>query len=157
MPARSVADTSTWRYWNGNDWTLTDGWANDPAAAATMTLPPGSDVPIAAFTVTYDETIGAYVMAYSPAPVYCDRIALRFAATPVGPWTSAVEVSLADCENTVDDQLFACYAATAQPAFSCPGQLGLGYFDQYVGDSSGKAEYFALTVPIAVVGLHVPG
>jgi hypothetical protein len=155
VPAQSVPDTSNWRYWNGDDWTLADSWADEPAAAGTMTLPPGTDVPIAAFTVTYDEAIGAYVMAYSPAPVYCDRIALRLAVTPVGPWTPAVEVSLADCMNTVDDKTFACYAATAQPAFSNPGRLGFGYFDQYVADSTGKAEYFALTVQIAVVGTGV--
>ena len=156
MPAQSVADTSTWTYWNGGEWTLAGSWTSDPARATTMKLPSGTEVPIAAFTVTYDETVGAYVFGHSPYPVYSDRIALRVAPTPVGPWTPAVEITFPDCIETVDEKPYACYAATVQPAFSQPGQLGLGYFDQYVADSPGGAEYYAGTAQFAVSGPHAP-
>jgi hypothetical protein len=156
MPAQSVPDASTWRYWNGGDWTLSESWTNDPAAATAIEVPPGTEVPIAAFTVTYDETVGAYVFGHSPYPVYSDRIAVRIASTPVGPWTPAVEITFPNCIETVDGQPKACYAATIQPAFRRPGHLGLGYFDQYVADSPGGADYYACTAQVAVDVPHVP-
>lgn len=150
VPADSISDGSSWRYWNGGEWTDPGSWSADSSAAAPLALPGNDGVPIAAFTTDYDDDIDAFVMVYSPAPVYCERIAVRLATGPVGPWTPSVEVVLPGCNDQIGDDAFACYAATAQPAFNQPGELGLGYFDQFVADSSGNSEYYACTVRLTV-------
>lgn len=89
--------------------------------------------------MTRDAAHGAYVMAYSPWPGFTDRLHVRVATAPEGPWTAPVGVLLPGCGGTVAGVTYACYAGTTQPAFSGPGLLGLGYYDQLVrvGPSAG--------------------
>ena len=76
-------------------------------------------------------------MVYSPWPGFSDRAAVRVARQPQGPWTAPVEVRFAECDETVRGEAKVCYGATAQPAFSAPGILGLGYYDQATPQSDG--------------------
>jgi len=148
VDASQVADSSSYRYWNGS------GWVVDDDVAAAMTLPNGVDGvvnPVGTLTVTFDATHGVYVMAYSPWPGYSDKVAIRVAASPQGPWTAPVVIQLPGCNDTVGGKGFYCYAGTAQPQFSGPGLLGIGYYDQIVAVGPSSGSYLVLTVPFTVV------
>lgn len=144
----SVGDPSSYRYWNGGAWVASAG------AAAPMTLPSGASVgwnhPAASFTVTRDDAHGVYVMAYSPWPGFVDRAAVRVAERPEGPWTAPAEVWLPGCDDRVGGATRTCYAATAQPAFSRAGVLGLGYYDQGVLPERTRGAYHVVAVPFEV-------
>jgi hypothetical protein len=145
----SVATRSAWTYWAGGS-----TWSANPAAAVALTLPDGVDgkrVPVASMTVTFDTAQGVYVMAYSPWPGYTDRIQVRVATGPTGPWTAPVEVVLPGCEDTVAGVDFHCYAGTAQPSLSESGLLGLGYYDQLISVGPSRGQYVAVKVPFTVV------
>jgi hypothetical protein len=149
----SVTDPGAYRWWNGSS------WAPSMGSAAPMSLPPGPDgpvFPVAAFTVTWDQAHGVYVFASSPWPGYTDRIAVRVATRPQGPWSGPIEVQLPGCANTVGGVQFYCYAGTAQPQLSGPGLLGLGYYDQIVSVGPSRGSYQVVTVPFTVVIASVP-
>jgi hypothetical protein len=113
----------------------------------------GSDpkAPVASATVSWDQVHGVYVMAYSPWPGFTDRIFVRVAESPQGPWSDAVEVKLPGCEDTVGRDGYFCYAGTVQPQLSSPGRLGLGYYDQLVAVGPNRGQYLTVTVPFTVV------
>ncbi|HKY14261.1 MAG TPA: DUF4185 domain-containing protein, partial [Microthrixaceae bacterium] len=70
-------------YWNGSGW-----GANDVNAAITMPpAPAGVNHPVASLSVTYDDVHDLYVMVYSPWPGFTDRVIVRAAVSPEGPWT----------------------------------------------------------------------
>ena len=127
LPA-TVGDVSTYTYWDGTTWVA------DPTAAVGMDLPAGASpavgFPVSGFTVTFDPTHGVYVMAYMPWPGYTDRILIRVSRGSTGPWTEPLEVRLPGCSNTVRGAGAFCYAGTAQPSMSRPGELGIGFYDQ---------------------------
>jgi hypothetical protein len=155
----SITTSSAWRYWDGDDWTSAGNWVSDPGAAAPMTAPDGVDgfsLPISAFTITEDEQHGAYVMVYSPWPGFTDRVHVRVATTPVGPWTAPVEVFLPGCNDTNGGVQYLCYAGTAQPKLDQAGLLGLGYFDQLVQVGPTRGQYLTVTVPFSVVVTPAP-
>jgi len=106
--------------------------------------------PIAAFTVIHDEFRDVYVMVYSPAPGFTDRVVIRASTTPVGPWTQPLDVWLPVSGAPIDGPDNSCYAGSAQPAFSDAATLGLGYFDRLTSPGSGCGQYYATTVPFAV-------
>ena len=144
----NVADASSYRFWNGST------WSSDASTAAALVMPdePAGVVnPVASFTVSYDPAFGAYVMAYSPWPGYQSRAAVRFAASPVGPWTAPVEVQLPGCSDLVAGVGYYCYAITSQPSLSSPGHLGLGFYDQAASTNPLRGQYRATTVPMSVV------
>jgi hypothetical protein len=144
-----VADRASWRFWAGGS-----TWSTEVGAAVAMTLPDGVDgygVPVSSLSVSRDPVHGAYVMAYSPWPGFTDRIHVRVATSPNGPWTAPVEVLLPGCNDTVAGVSYYCYAGTSQPAFSAPGLLGLGYYDQLVQVGPSAGGYLAVTVPFTVV------
>lgn len=153
VPVAQRTTAAAWRYWNGGDWTQAGSWSADPSAAAAMQSPTGGDAaaPVAAFTLTRDETHGAYVMVYSPWPGFTDRVEVRVAETPVGPFTDPVTVTLPGCDDTTSGVRYLCYAGTAQPSLSAPGLLGLGYYDQLISPSPRRGQYMAVTVPFTVV------
>ncbi|MCZ7628087.1 MAG: glutamate--tRNA ligase family protein [Microthrixaceae bacterium] len=74
-------------------------------------------------------------MVYSPFPGFTDRVEVRVAETPVGPFTDPVTVVLPGCHDTTGGVEYLCYAGTAQPSLSEPGLLGIGYYDQLVTPS----------------------
>lgn len=145
-----VAVRGSWRWWNGS------GWATDKGTAADIGMPDGANgfsLPVASASVVRDQRFGAYVMAYSPWPGFTDRVEVRVASRPQGPWTAPVEVKLPACYDQVGGQEFLCYAATAQPAFSAPGLLGLGYYDQRLDPVSPRGQYRVAGVPFDVAGV----
>ena len=101
--------------------------------------------------VTWDEVHDVYVMAYSPWPGFTDRIFVRVATAPEGPWSDVVTVALPGCNDTIGTTGFYCYAGTVQPALSEPGLLGLGYYDQLVAVGPNRGQYVTVKVPFKVV------
>lgn len=148
VPVQSVSVRSAWRFWNGSSWVI------DAAQAVGITPGPSSQdprAPVAGATVTWDETHDVYVMAYSPWPGFTDRIFVRVATAPEGPWSDVVTVSLPGCNDTINTDGYYCYAGTVQPALSEPGLLGLGYYDQLVAIGPNRGQYVTVKVPFKVV------
>lgn len=154
VPASSVDDRPAWRFWNGG------AWVSDVGAAAGIIPGPSADTdpqaPVASATVSWDQVHGVYVMAYSPWPGFTDRVFVRVASEPQGPWSAVVEVRLPGCVDTVGTVGFYCYAGTAQPALSGVGTdgemlLGIGYYDQLVSIGPNRGQYMTITVPFHVM------
>lgn len=150
VPVASVASPSSWRYWNGSS------WVTDPAHSAAVIPGPAPGVadtraPIAGATVSFDSTHGVYVMGYSPWPGFTDRVFVRVATAPEGPWSDVVEVALPGCNERMGSAEFYCYAGTVQPALSEPGLLGLGFYDQLVAVGPNRGQYLTVKVPFHVV------
>ena len=143
-----VANTSAYRYWNGGStWQTND-------AGYQVSMPPGSAAgyryPASAFTVAFDSIHNAYVMVYSPWPGFIDRVVVRVSSSPQGPWSEPVEVTLPGCNNTVAGQTKACYAGTAQPAYSTSTELGLGFYDQAIPADRNRGQYMVVRVPFVI-------
>jgi len=159
VPPAGITDRAQWRYWDGGDWSQDASWEVAESVAAPVVMPPRPDAfshPVSAFTLTRDAAHGAYLMAYSPWPGFVDRVHVRVATTPVGPWTPPVEVMLPGCCETLDGVSYWCYAGTAQPELSGPGLLGVGYFDQLVSVGPSRGQYLTVTVPFSVVLTPAP-
>lgn len=149
-------DPGDWTYWAGapgDDYTDNLNWTSNPALAVGIPSPTGADVvaPVAAFTLTRDAVHGAYLMVYSPFPGFNDRVVVRVAETPVGPFTDPVTVFLPGCNETSGGVEYFCYAGTVQPSLSQPGLLGIGYYDQLITPSPRRGQYMTVTVPFTVV------
>ena len=149
----TAGSAASYQYWNGST------FVSDPAQAAPMVLPAGADGinnPVATLTVTWDAAHGVYVMAYSPWPGFTNKVVVRVASQPQGPWSAPVEVTLPGCADTVGGSGFYCYAGTAQPQFSSAptgtgdGLLGIGYYDQLVSVGPNSGSYQVVTVPFRV-------
>ena len=129
----SVGATSAWTYWTDEP-----SWSSVPSEAATMTIPgnPNGDqrLPVATLSVVDDPMFG-FTMAYSPWPGFTDRIFVRSATSPTGPWTARTEILLPGCFDWANGSEQLCYAGTAQPWRSAPGQLGVGWYDQFAWTS----------------------
>jgi hypothetical protein len=137
-----------YQYWNGSTWVA------DQSAAAAITMPPspsGVDHPVASVSVTYDDVHDVFVMVYSPWPGFTDRVVVRAATSPEGPWTPPMEVVLPGCNDSVGGTGFYCYAGSAQPQFSSPGLLGIGYYDQLIALGPDRGGYLVVTVPFNVL------
>ena len=150
-----VATPSAWRYWNGNaNWTAPSSWSvTVPSPRVTMSVPttlggpdPDKQLPVSSFSVSNDPTTG-YTMTYSPWPGYTSEVFVRTSSSPVGPWTNRTLVTLPGCNDWAEGSSKHCYAATAQPWRSEPGQLGLGYYDEYVAQEPVRGAYFSANAP----------
>lgn len=147
-----VIDPSAWTYWTGDDWTDPDAWLPGPEAAAPMATldgPDGVTLPVAAFTVGRNGHDDVYVMTYTPPPGFNDLAEVRVSATPVGPWSEPVDVTLPGCRDG-QEELVGCYAATAQLFLGGDGELGLGYFETLVDTDTGGGQYVTTTVPYEI-------
>jgi hypothetical protein len=142
-----VADPADYRVWSRDG-----SWKRLVIAKPAPMDMPASDVttrfPAASVSVTKDPAAGRYVMAYSPWPVRSVEVVLRFADRPEGPWTEPTVVPLAGCHDTVGGVEYSCYAGTAQPVFSTPGRIGLGYYDRMIAANPVRGSYFVTTVPV---------
>lgn len=146
-----VAETASWRYWNGDDWTDPDSWVPDRSDAGAMDVP-GAEVntlPVAAFGVVRDDRHDAYLMVYSPWPAFCSELAVRVADTPVGPWSEPVPITLPGCRQEVAGLAQHCYAATPQMQLCGADEFGGGYFD--LKTDAGIGQYLAFVAPFIVV------
>jgi len=147
-----VASTAQYQYWAGGS-----SWVSNSGSAATMPMDLLSgplaayNYPASAFTVVWDQTLGVYVMAYTPWPGLVDQVAVRVSRTPQGPWTAPVPIYLPGCNNTVNGADKGCYAGTAQPAFSSAGQLGVGYFDQAIIGDRARGQYRVARVSLRLL------
>jgi hypothetical protein len=152
----SRTNPAAWTYWAGSagdDFTDNSKWTPNSALASAIQSPTGAEVaaPVAAFTLTRDVAHGAYLMVYSPFPGFTDRVVVRVAETPVGPFTDPVTVFLPGCNDKTGGVEYLCYAGTAQPSLSKPGLLGIGYYDQLITPSPKRGQYMTVTVPFRVV------
>jgi hypothetical protein len=142
-----------YRWWDGAD------WVTDPDDSVLMDMPDGvrgTDNPVATLTVTRDPVHDVYVMAYSSWPGFSDKVAIRVATSPEGPWTPPVSVALPGCSDVVAGEGRYCYAATAQPAFSTVDssgirRIGIGWYDQAVAANPTRGSYRVSQVPFEVV------
>ncbi len=151
VATEDVTDTAAWRFWNGGDWTDADNWVPEQAAAAGMELPDpqANTLPVASFSVVHDDRLDAHLMAYSPWPAFCGEVAVRVAATPVGPWTSPVPITLPGCSGEVAGLDGHCYTATPQMQLCGHDEFGGGYFDLLT--DTGLGQYFTFVIPFVVV------
>ena len=151
------ANRNAWTFWTGGDWDQPGSWSADVDDAAQLQTTSGQPAvaPVAALTLTHDPAHGAYVMVYSPFPGFTDRVEVRVATTPVGPFTDPVTVMLPGCGESSGGVQYWCYAGTVQPSLSGPGLLGIGYYDQLVTPSPRRGQYMSVTVPFSV--LLAPG
>ena len=147
-----------------------DGQGYGPCSAATTTFARAADAnsyqtigemempaskfsapyPAGPFSVAYDPAVGGYVMVYSPWPGITSYVAVRVAANPSGPWSKPVTITLDGCADAIGDRQLNCYAANAQPSFSTPGRLGIGYYDSAISTFPTRGAYTVVTVPIEV-------
>lgn len=156
VPFASRTNPGSWTYWTGtagDDFADEAYWSANQALATGVESPTGSTVaaPVSAFTITRDAVHGVYVMVYSPFPGFTDRVEVRVAETPVGPFTDPVTVVLPGCHDTTGGVEYLCYAGTAQPSLSKPGLLGIGYYDQLVTPSPKRGQYMVVTVAFTAV------
>ena len=151
-------DPAAYRFWSGGDPADAGNWSADPGTAAPIVSASGADItpPVAAFTLTFDETHGYWLMVYTPFPGFTDRVEVRVADSPVGPFTDPVTVHLPGCNDTTGGTSYRCYAGTAQPQLSQTGLLGVGYFDQAISTGPLRGQYVVVTVPFNVVATPAP-
>lgn len=150
VPVVSVSTRSAWRFWSGA------GWVTDVGQAAPVIPAGGPDpeIPVAAFNVARDPVLGVYVMAYSPWPGFIDRLYVRVASTPIGPWSTPVPIQLPDCVDVIGATTYRCYAGSAQPRFSRSDagitSIGIGWYDRVVSANPPRGQYRVAAVPFAL-------
>jgi hypothetical protein len=77
-PLARAGDRAAYRFWDGSDWT------SDLGAAKPVLRGPSSGL-----AVTRSEHLGTYLAIYSE--IFSNRVLLRTAARPEGPWSEPVE------------------------------------------------------------------
>ncbi len=111
VPARSVGDFSSWRYFH-------DGkWSEDFRAASALAGEIGSEYSVTAFGKRY-------LVVYTERGL-SPRIVGRFADHPWGPWSEPAV--LYECPEMSRDKKLFCYAAKAHPALSSERELVVSY------------------------------
>jgi len=140
----------SWLFWNGGDWRDPSSWEGSASAAAAMVVP-GAEVqmlPVAAFAVEYVPRFEAYLMVYTPWPGFCGELAVRASATPVGPWTEPLVITLPECGTQDGEPSQVCYAATAQMQLCGGAGFAGGYFDSLT--NLGVGRYLTFVSPFVV-------
>ena len=74
-PLASLAETSSWRYWDGG------AWSADAGSAAFVLPGPSGDV-----SVSWNRSMSRYLATYNLA--LSNRIEIRTAPSPTGPWSA---------------------------------------------------------------------
>ena len=141
-----TAEPEAYEFWDGTQWQPHED------AAAPMELPMGPNnsepTPPGGFSVVEEPSLSRYAMVYSPWPAWVSHLELRVADSPVGPWSEPTAVRLPECEGPSGEEVNRCYAASAQPAFSDEGRMGLGYYDQAVTTEPNRGAYMVTTVEV---------
>ncbi len=139
-----VADPAAYVPWTGTQ------WSDGEPAELELPPPPGPielpAAPVGPFSVAPAPSGGGVVMVYSPWPGYVPALAVRWASTITGPWSAPVTVPLRECDPQ-DDPRRSCYAANAQPDFSTPDELGIGYYDREVSTPPQRGAFLIGSVP----------
>lgn len=118
-PYSAVGDPAAYQYWDG-----TSAWV--PDVPATPTMPMWGRVPHESFNVVHLDDWGVWAMGSMSAPgVYSDKVTVRVARTPTGPWSAPIEIADGpDCTNRES-----CYAGNVHSQLSGPDSLGVSVYD----------------------------
>jgi hypothetical protein len=124
-PYASASARSAWRFWDGA------GWNANISSAARMAMP-DPEAQLTGFperypnsgnaSVGYSPRLGRYVMTFMAWPGLGDAAQVRYADSPVGPWTTPAQHALPGCES------FNCYWPIFHEGFSTSSRVGLSYF-----------------------------
>jgi hypothetical protein len=97
-PLGSTNDFTTWRFWNGTDWSSTSAaqaqsatFANVPATPAPNGVP--LTVPVSQLWVTHSPTTASYVGTAKVIDAFTGDVSLFSAPAPEGPWTYVGQVA----------------------------------------------------------------
>jgi hypothetical protein len=145
VPIDHVEDAGAYEMWDGVAWSH----GATPAALAMEEGGQPASPPVGPFTVTRDARSGAYVMVYSPWPAYTDRVEIRVAAEPSGPWSVPSGVHVPGCHPRGFKMTW-CYGAGAQPNFGADGRLGLGYQNMETTTGLRSGRFLVTSVPFTV-------
>jgi hypothetical protein len=129
VPLAQVASRSAYRFWDGS------GWIQDVRQGRpVLTGVPGS------LSVSYNSYLGGYLAVYSE--MLSDRIMMRMAAFPQGPWSPPVVLFTGEspAAGTVD------YAAREHPELAAQGgqAIVISYY-RPAGGFSGELRLVAIT------------
>jgi hypothetical protein len=118
----SAGNSAAYRYWTGMGW-------GAQADARPMTMP-GNSSPLAMMNVQWIPQSRSYVMLYTPCAASClapqyDRVAVRTAAGPEGPWSAPVTVMVPGC--TASWAQTPCNTALVKPQLSTATELGFSF------------------------------
>ncbi len=146
-----VADSAAYEPWTGAQW---GGGPPSP-----VDLPRQSTwvsyfaAPVGPFSLAPDPSGEGVVMVYSPWPGYVPVAAVRWAPEVTGPWSPPAPLLLEGCLPITDPRR-SCYAANAQPDFSVPGELGIGYYDREVSTPPQRGAFLVGRVPFRPPGAN---
>ncbi|MHB1138750.1 MAG: hypothetical protein ACYC2O_07315, partial [Microthrixaceae bacterium] len=146
----SAADPAAWTYWNGTTWGSTPPSQPVPQPASVMAMPgdgANKQHPVASFSVSNDPHFG-YTMTYSPWPGFTNEVYVRTASSPIGPWSAVDRIELPNCYEYATGAYRLCYAGTSQPWRSRAGQIGIGWFDQYIALLPTRGSYLSGNAPL---------
>ncbi|HZZ73761.1 MAG TPA: DUF4185 domain-containing protein [Pirellulales bacterium] len=112
-PSMTAEDPTTWKYYRDGDW--------DATAEQAEHLCPGL---ANEFSVSWLPAAKRFALVYTENGL-SDKILVRTAEQPSGPWSEATTVYRAP-EATWDKRIF-CYAAKAHPELAGPDELVISY------------------------------
>lgn len=115
VPREQIGDLSQYRFWNGA------AWVTGAANAQPLS---GADHLSSEFSVT-PLPDGRYALVFSYDDFLGNRIAVRYADRPTGPWSAASFIYTCP-EDTLTPNTFV-YGAKAHPSLSADGELLISY------------------------------
>jgi hypothetical protein len=131
VPVAHMAERAQYRFWDGA------GWSADLAAA----VPVATGITAGLGSVAWNQHLGAYLSVWSDICTGGDKLALRTASAPQGPWSDATLVDLAPLGAGP-----AAYYGMQHPEFGRGAELLVSYF-QPVGVVDGQMRLLRLTLP----------
>lgn len=147
VPVSHVADSGRYEAWTGTRWAR--GVEPHPIEFAGGS---GNEVayPAGPLSLLHETESGTYLMVYSPWPAYVDRVAVRAASSPTGPWGPPNYVRLKGCGAREEVMPTECYGANVQPHLSDGSRLGIGYQDRNVDDAPPRGSFMVGTVELRI-------
>lgn len=131
VPVDGMADRTQYRFWDGA------GWSAGLAAA----VPVAKGITAGLGSVAWNQHLGAYLSVWSDICTGGDKLALRRAPAPQGPWSDATLVDLAPLGAGP-----AAYYGMQHPEFGNDAELLVSYF-QPVGVVDGQMRLLRLKLP----------
>jgi hypothetical protein len=140
VAANGYMDPGLYTYWNGS------GWYSGKHNANYMRMN-DFDTPGVAYQVAWVEDLGLYVMTYVAWPGIGSEQKVRVAASPEGPWSPTISVSIPACGGPNW-----CYAGGIHPQLGDATRLGLSYHDPLVpfANRPANGQVQAYTLPVAI-------
>ena len=149
-PLANATQTAAYTYWDGG------AWGTDVVTAAPLDFGIGgvpfggmqvAELPqaAAALTAGASGSTAAYVMTYMLVPD--QKVSVRTAPSPVGPWSSARTFALGPCGTTFAT---GCYVAVPHPSLTTSTDLGISFVTQV-----GRAMHVG-TIPLPQADEYTP-